>query len=1185
MRLRRLDLLRYGHFTDCSLELPFVDNDLHIFLGSNEAGKSTALAAIEDLLFGVSTRSPYDFLHGYSAMRIGARLENGRELLEIIRRKGAKDTLLGTDGLPFPGGEAALRPFLAGADRSFFGRMFSLDHVRLETGGQEILEAKDEVGQMLFAAGTGITGLRGRLARLTSEADELWASRRAQHRKYYVADDKLKAAEKELRERVLTARKWRELKRAFDHAKQAYAGVEGDFEKLSTESRRLGRIRRVYRHVRRKVELEKKIAALGAVVALPEDAQDVVDAAESKESKASARIDMLAGQRDDKQAELDASTYDERLLAYADDVERLGESRIEVRRMRIDLPKLEAKLEAEQAGLHGLAKELGWRDESTEELVARIPKRAELRRIQSLLNQRGGLDSDVQSNDMSLKKAEVAQGKLQKRFDSMGEIPDIAKLAALVKVVREKGDISGRVHRANQQVKELRQRVDRLFSSLHPGVQTEQAAMELKAPPRRAVEIHRAAVEDLDRRTRDADEQSTTFRRKLRRTRKSIRDLERDERIVSSETLQKARSDRDALWRLVKKKHIERVPVSENQAGRYADALDDLAPALESAMAAADELAELRFDNAEAAARLAVWSQDIRDQQDDLQQLEKQQEALAREAECLDAQWKALWQESGLPPHEPGIMLEWLDVRGGLLDAIEQREGAAAELKLQASEESKAKAALLEQLMSLDANYAEVANDTLAVILERANGVRQLHQKGMDDKAQLGDRLQIAATDIDDRHLELARAKKARDRWGQKWAASLQELGLKSDASPDAVSAQIEIIDQMREVATSMDNLRHQRIDKINGEIVAFETEVATMVGELADDLAHSHPDDAVLQIEGRLTEARSLRDLKARITADIEEIEQRLRKQKSGRKDARESVQRLLDTANVETNGELRNVIKKSNELRTLRGELDTTLRALREEGDGFSATQLEAECSAVDLDWVAAREDSMEADLKTLKDRLADKAGAKLTAEQAMEAIDGDATAARAEAKRQEALAELREVSERYVRVRSSAVLLQWAIDRYRRQKQAPLLTRAGELFAVITGNSFHRLQVDYDSNDKAYLTGLRPNHEVVLVSGMSSGTADQLYLALRIAAIEDYLDRADALPFVADDLFVNFDDQRAAAGFRVLGELARKTQVLFFTHHSHLLDIARETLGGSISIVNMNENRENRSPPQAL
>jgi len=44
----------------------------------------------------------------------------------------------------------------------------------------------------------------------------------------------------------------------------------------------------------------------------------------------------------------------------------------------------------------------------------------------------------------------------------------------------------------------------------------------------------------------------------------------------------------------------------------------------------------------------------------------------------------------------------------------------------------------------------------------------------------------------------------------------------------------------------------------------------------------------------------------------------------------------------------------------------------------------------------------------------------------------------------------------------------------------------------------------------------------------------------------------------------LFINFDDKRSAAGFRVLNELAKKTQVLFFTHHQHLLDVAHRALG---------------------
>lgn len=112
MRIGRLDLLRYGRFTDVSLGLPAHNPDIHILFGPNEAGKSTALAAVEDLLFGIPHNSPLNFLHEYASMRIGAVLESDDQTLEVRRRKGNRDTLLTPEESPIPLGERALAPFL-----------------------------------------------------------------------------------------------------------------------------------------------------------------------------------------------------------------------------------------------------------------------------------------------------------------------------------------------------------------------------------------------------------------------------------------------------------------------------------------------------------------------------------------------------------------------------------------------------------------------------------------------------------------------------------------------------------------------------------------------------------------------------------------------------------------------------------------------------------------------------------------------------------------------------------------------------------------------------------------------------------------------------------------------------------------------------------------------------------------
>lgn len=208
----------------------------------------------------------------------------------------------------------------------------------------------------------------------------------------------------------------------------------------------------------------------------------------------------------------------------------------------------------------------------------------------------------------------------------------------------------------------------------------------------------------------------------------------------------------------------------------------------------------------------------------------------------------------------------------------------------------------------------------------------------------------------------------------------------------------------------------------------------------------------------------------------------------------------------------------------------------------------------------------------LQALQNQLVDTRQTQRDARKNFDAVGGADAAARAASDRQSALAEMSEIADRYVRLRSAGIVLRHAIDRYRREKQAPLLKRAGQLFSILTGHSFTELQLELDQHDNAHLAGVRRDGASVPVSGMSMGTADQLYLALRLAAVEDYLSHARPLPFVADDLFINFDDDRSHAGFEVLGEIAKKTQVLFFTHHRHLIDVAREALGNGISVTEL-------------
>jgi uncharacterized protein YhaN len=78
---------------------------------------------------------------------------------------------------------------------------------------------------------------------------------------------------------------------------------------------------------------------------------------------------------------------------------------------------------------------------------------------------------------------------------------------------------------------------------------------------------------------------------------------------------------------------------------------------------------------------------------------------------------------------------------------------------------------------------------------------------------------------------------------------------------------------------------------------------------------------------------------------------------------------------------------------------------------------------------------------------------------------------------------------------------------------------------------------------------------------VARLSDGTRDQLYLALRLAAIEQYVKTAAPCPVISYDIPINSEDEREVAALQVLGDLATRTQVLFFTHHRHLAEFGNK------------------------
>ncbi|MEB4589474.1 hypothetical protein VSS37_00640 [Candidatus Thiothrix sp. Deng01] len=199
--------------------------------------------------------------------------------------------------------------------------------------------------------------------------------------------------------------------------------------------------------------------------------------------------------------------------------------------------------------------------------------------------------------------------------------------------------------------------------------------------------------------------------------------------------------------------------------------------------------------------------------------------------------------------------------------------------------------------------------------------------------------------------------------------------------------------------------------------------------------------------------------------------------------------------------------------------------------------------------------------AELSRQRDGLRDQ---RQTLQDTIAAKDGSAAAAVAAEEAEQYLASMIAGTEQYLRLQIAALMLGQQIEDYRRKHQTPVLQRAGGLFQRLTLDAYTGLRDELGDDGRPILLGVRPDNTEVLVERMSDGTRAQLYLSLRLAALEQHLRQGEPMPFVVDDILISFDDRRTQAGLEVLAEVAANTQVLLFTHHRRVLDLAGAVAG---------------------
>lgn len=1169
MRLTHLDLIRYGRFTDRRLDLPLAERDFHCILGPNKAGKSTTRSAISDLLFGIPARTRLAFLHAMPDLRLGAGLMAGRDgrqpgstTLEVQRVKGNKQTL--RDGADKPLPDNALAPFIGPTDGDFFNQMFSLDHARLVQGGRSILSASDSLGQILFQSAAGIAGLGQVRDALQAEADRLWSPRRAKDRQVYMAADALEAATAALKSATVRTKAWVDAHDAKTAAEQAFEQLREQLAQVRQQRARLERIRRVLPALQALQSLGTQRDAMGPVVELPASAGQTLQEAERAMHTEQVAIDHQAALRAQAQAALAEIPAHTALLAAATDITELDEQRVQYRAYATDMPRRQAECDAQWAIAQRLAAALGWLGVDEQGMRARTPAQplrnalARLARDGSPLRQA----ADAAHRAVRHKQAELDQATATLAQLPAAELP--LDLQAALQRAKKLGDVAAALQLAEQQVARSRAALDDALASLGRWRAPVADLRAMTPPTADALQAwQQDSLQDAAQ-ARALATRTTQLAQQAEQAALDARQYRASHDTVSRDELDDARQQRDRLWQSMKAD-----PATLPQRS------DDF----ELRLGAADALADRRHDTAQDASELQARLAQEERARLDLQQARHEQAQLQQRAEHRQTQWSTLAQACGLAGLPFEAAPAWLAARSRALDAA----AAAAETQAGAQRLHDAVAAAcadLAQVLGAGVGQGEGVGqgaapgpggadlDRLVLQAEaRAHAAAAVsgQRKELD---KLRNDAQAALRALAD---DAQAAEQALDRWTAPWQQRLAEAGLAADAEPSAVEAQLAQLDALAQALEAMGRIRVERIDKMQADLDRHAAAAQALAQRLAPSLLDQPAEAIVRSLTAQLAEARAAQDRAQRLRVDIASTEAQLQAATLRRDQAHASLAALMQRTGTTAIDALPTAIARSDRWRALQADTAAAERAAAEAGDGLTLAQLQAEASSADPVQLVADLTSLAARDDDLVNALSAAAAQRQATATALQAIAGTADAAQAESRRQQALAAMADAVERYTKVFTAARLLGWSIERYREMRQGPMLGAASGVFAQLTRGSFDRLVVDFE-HEPPRLQGHRPDGSLVDIDGMSEGTQDQLFLALRLAALDLHLDHAPALPFIADDLFVNHDDDRALAGLQALGALSRKTQVLFFTHHAHLLPLVQQAFGRGVNIVRL-------------
>jgi len=1147
MRLNRLDLTRYGKFTDHVIDFGSRAEgaaDLHIVYGPNEAGKSTLFSAWLDLLFGIGAQSSYNFLHPYPNMRIGAAIDLDGATGEYVRIKRPQNSLL--DARDQPISDGALLAGLGGLDRSSYQTMFSLDDETLEQGGESILASRGDLGELLFSASAGLGELSQHLIQLRTEAEEFYKPR-AQKR--ILGELKAELADlKAERDRIdIQASRYAQLGKELEDATTRHDEAGGRRKHLRS---RLAAVDRLLTARPRMADLERLQSQIEPLRDLPDVApewrQQIRDLA-TEDAALEASGAALNEEIERLTSELDSIGIDTEILSLQDRLTDLDRLRTRHDAASEDLPDRAAALERIDGQIEHFLMRLGKPEAKPEDLLLSTSRIAALR---DLIDARASLDVRLAAARKEATDARVSRDEAYDRLQSSGEHgagteldhrpTRIAALSETLALLRN-NDHELRRRTAERAIASARQKSETLIPALAPWQGDIDELRAMRPPSSNTLRSWKSEAEQTHRKQAAGEEEISRLNAKLRRLEAEAEALAQSRALPSSLETGTLRQTRDEAWARHK------TTLDPKTAGTFETAMRSYDDAADKRAAHQADVAKLN----EIAVQTAITRAELQDATTTRSDLQKSRITLEEQiATALRNMSAAL--PTGMAPE---ALEDWLQRRELVLEADDALRTHLFELETANQDRTAATTRLLQAIAPLDPDVTE--DEDLEALVLRAQHLISRETRADALRQSLAEQDRI----LKRRELDLRAVEEEMQTWMLGWKDTCAGCWLGDGPKAPTAAEVREALPLLGELATALHDRAGlaDRIAKMKRDQAGYIAALHATASEAGVEPASLPPANLARQLAERLAAAERASNRHEQLSRQIEDATARLRLHTENRAAHAVRKSQMFDALGAETFAEAALCIEQALERKQLDQRIEQIASEICEALGSSSLDEARTLLEATDTVELRDEKQELEAALETLDAEIQHLFAAQTRASDALNAVGGDDAVARIEQQRKTILLAIADGAEHYLRLSSGIIAMEQALTLYRERHSSSMMQRASEAIRTISRGRYTGLASQPDKG-RELLIAIQDDGTSKQAADMSKGARFQLYLALRVAGFHEFAATRQTVPFIADDIMETFDDFRAEETFRLFAGMAQVGQVIYLTHHRHLCDIAK-------------------------